>query len=119
MPTEQHVRLLEVGDYDQLEGFVEVEEYLKIVAGVVKDRLTKIGISLPSIFEDVVLFAEDFCTKLDKARSLCAIAHLTNGEKGEFALGIVKAVHELWAADFTDHFFIKNESHKLYRFMPL
>ena len=115
----QHTHLLEVGDYDQLEGFVEVEEYLKVVADVVKDRLTEIGISLPSNFEDVVLFAEDPGAELNEARSLCAIAHLTSGEKGEFALEIVKAVHELWVASFTDHFFVKDESYKLYRFMPL
>lgn len=119
MSVEQHMHLLEVGDYDQLEGFVEIEEYLKVVAGVVKDRLTEIGISLPNNFEDLILFAEDPSTALNGARSLCSIIHLTNGEKGEFALEVAKAIHELWVADFTDRFFVKAESHKLYRFMPL
>ena len=119
MPIAQHENMLAIGNYRQLEGFVEAEEYLKTATDAIRIELDSNGIYLPSNLDRIVLFSDDPDAELAEARSLCDIAHLTNGEKGDIALEAVKAVHDLWVMHFADHFFISSEAHKLYRFMPL
>lgn len=119
MPISQHENMLAIGNYRQLEGFVEAEEYIMAAVDAVASWLKTNGIYLPKNIDQIVLFSDEPDAELAEYRDLCDIAHFANGEKGELAIEAVRAIHDLWVMHLTDHFFIEAEAYKLYRFMPL
>ena len=112
-------RLLEFGDFKEIEKFVEAEEYLETVATATKQVMTNYGVKLPEDLGDLILHDETTRYTLSNYRVQCEECHLNQKEKGYLAFYVASAVHDLWVWNFSEHFFIPKYNNGLYRFMPL
>lgn len=106
-------------DFDHIEGFVLVEEFLKMAANTLSILLADCGVVLPKNFIDIILFDSEPEITLASAIEKCQAIGFNQGESGTAALAVITNVHDLWVWNFMDHFFISDRLYKNYWFMPL
>lgn len=120
MSVSQYKRLIDGGDFYKLENATGgLEDYARVIASAFKDRLSSPGIYIPKHLDTIILQSEDPDADLFETRDHCDLARFTNGEKGDIALEIIRAIHDLWVEKNRERFFVESEAYQLYRFMPL
>lgn len=112
----EHDRELEKS-YDELEEKLGIEEYLVVAASALNDEISGSWTSLPENIYDIMLYDDNPDLRLAEVRHDMDFAHITNGEKGEIVLEVIRAVHDRWVKNSTEEFWLI--PHEMYRFMPL
>ncbi len=112
-------RLLDKGNYYDLETKLSLESYLRAMAAAFSDRVSRPIVSIPCHLDTIILESDDPDEDLRDLRGMFYAARITNGEKGEIALDIIEALHNLWVVRNKEHFHNGRESRERFRFMPL
>ena len=115
----RNLMLLEIGNFKEIEKYVEAEEYLGFVADATKKIMANYGVNLPEDLTDIILHDEYPKYSLANYRTQCEGCRLNQKEKGYIAFYVTSQVHDLWVWNFSEHFFSPKEINAIYRFMPL
>ena len=119
MTEKKYHELLEEADFRRLEGFVDVQEYLTIVADTVKVLLEDCNIDVPQNLADILFLSQDPLSDLKECIDQIEGLQFNNGEKGAIAYAVMVNVHDLLIWNLSGHFFIKYRLHNAYQFLPL